>query len=47
VIAHFLARHEAFEGPPFRVAEFLLMVSELRPGHPPAYRVVRSFPMTN
>lgn len=42
-VAHFLARHEAFEGPPFRVAEFLLMASELRPGSPPAYRLMRQY----
>lgn len=44
-VAYFLAQHEAFEGPPFRVTEFLLMGSELRPGSPPAYRVVRAFPL--
>lgn len=45
-VAHFLARHQAFEGPPFRVAEFLLMGSELQSGRPPLYRVVRSFPLS-
>jgi len=44
-IARFLERHRAFEAPPFRVAEFHLMASELRAGHPPAYRVVRGFPL--
>jgi 2'-5' RNA ligase len=46
-VAHLLARHEAFEGPPFRVAEFLLMGSELRPGSPPVYQVVRRFPLAS
>lgn len=45
-VAHFMAWHQAFEGPPFRVAEFLLISSELRPGAPPAYRVVRAFPLS-
>ena len=42
-LSHFLERHRALEGPPFRVAEFALLSSELTPGRPPAYRVVRSF----
>ncbi len=46
-VAHFLAQHGTFEGPPFRVAEFHLMGSELRPGHPPVYGVVRSFPLVH
>ena len=42
-VAHFLARHQAFECPPFRVAEFLLMGSELRSGSPPVYRLMRQY----
>jgi 2'-5' RNA ligase len=45
-LVHYLARHEAFEGPPFRVAEFHLMASELMPGWPPVYRSVRSFSLS-
>jgi RNA 2',3'-cyclic 3'-phosphodiesterase len=45
VVARFLAQHQAFEGPPFRVAEFHLMGSELQPGRPPVYRPVRVFPL--
>lgn len=44
-IARFLERHEAFEAPPFRVAEFHLLASALSPGRPPAYRSVRTFPL--
>ncbi len=44
-LMHFLERNAAFEAPPFRVAEFQLLASELKPGHPPAYRTVRSFPL--
>ncbi|MDQ5979798.1 MAG: 2,3-cyclic 3-phosphodiesterase, partial [Verrucomicrobiota bacterium] len=44
-LAHFLDRHKALEAPPFRVAAFQLMSSELTPGRPPVYRVVRSFPL--
>jgi 2'-5' RNA ligase len=44
-IAHFIEKHADAEAPPFRVTEFQLMASELRPGQPPAYRVVRSFPL--
>lgn len=44
-LAHFLAKHEKLEAPPFRVTEFLLLSSELTPGRPPAYRVVRRFPL--
>jgi 2'-5' RNA ligase len=44
-IAHFLERHQAFEAPPFRVAEFRLMASALSPGRPPVYRIVRSLPL--
>jgi RNA 2',3'-cyclic 3'-phosphodiesterase len=42
-LAHFLSQHEAFEAPPFRVKEFHLMASDLRPGRPPAYRTVRTY----
>ena len=42
-LAHFLDRHRTLEAPPFRVAEFALLSSELTPGRPPAYRVVHSF----
>lgn len=44
-LTRFLAQHREFEAPPFRVTEFTLMSSELTPGRPPAYRVVRSFPL--
>lgn len=44
-LAHFLERHKALEAPPFRVAEFQLLSSALTPGCPPAYRVVRRFPL--
>jgi len=44
-LTHFLERHRALEAPPFRVTEFLLMSSELRPGRPPVYRTVRRFPL--
>ena len=46
LLAKFLGRHGEFEAPPFRVDEFRLMASELRPGHPPAYRRLRAFPLT-
>ena len=42
-LAKFLERQAAFEAPPFRVEAFDLMASELPPGRPPAYRVMRSF----
>jgi 2'-5' RNA ligase len=45
-LAKFLKRHVGFEAPPFRVGEFQLIASELTPGSPPAYRVVRSFKLT-
>jgi len=45
-LARFIERHAAFEAPPFRVTEILLLASELTPGHPPAYRVMRSFPLS-
>jgi len=45
-VAQFLTRHKGFEAPPFRVAEFHLMASELSPGLPPTYRTVRTFPLT-
>ncbi len=44
-VARFLEHHGAFEAPPFRVAGFHLMASDLRTGHPPAYRVVRYIPL--
>ncbi|MBI2496457.1 MAG: RNA 2',3'-cyclic phosphodiesterase [Opitutae bacterium] len=44
-ISQFLEKHARFEGPPFRVAEFNLMSSELTPGYPPVYRLVRRFPL--
>jgi 2'-5' RNA ligase len=44
-LAHLLARHEHLEAPPFRVTEFALMSSDLTPGRPPRYRVVRRFPL--
>ena len=44
-IAHFLERHRKLEAPPFRVTEFHLMASELTPGKPPTYFVLRSFPL--
>jgi 2'-5' RNA ligase len=44
-VARFLEHHRGFEAPPFRVTEFHLMASELRPGHPPSYRVMRVFPL--
>jgi 2'-5' RNA ligase len=44
-IARFLARHAAFEGPPFRTDAFALMTSELTPGRPPVYRVAETFPL--
>jgi RNA 2',3'-cyclic 3'-phosphodiesterase len=45
-LAHFLERHKTLEAPPFRVAEFRLMTSELTPGHPPAYRTMQTFALT-
>lgn len=45
-LAHFIERHAGFEAPPFRVAEFELLASELRPGQPPAYRVLRNFALS-
>ena len=42
-VGRYVTRHQEFEAPPFRVEEFHLLASELRPGRPPAYRVVRSF----
>lgn len=44
-LAHYLARHQDFEAPPFRVEEFQLMSSDLTPGRPPVYRVLRRFPL--
>ena len=42
-IAQFLERYANYEAPPFRVTEFQLLASELPPGRPPAYRMVRTF----
>lgn len=42
-LMHFVERQKDFEAPPFRVAEFHLLASELRPSQPPVYRVVRTF----
>jgi 2'-5' RNA ligase len=42
-LANFLARNAGFEAPPFRVTEVHLMASELAPGRPPVYQVVRTF----
>jgi 2'-5' RNA ligase len=44
-VARFLAQHRAFEAPPFRVAGFNLMASELNPGRPPVYRSRCLFPL--
>lgn len=44
-IAHFLAHTRTLEAPPFRVAEFHLLASELLPGRPPVYSVVHRFPL--
>lgn len=44
-VARFLERHQAYEAPPFRVAEFHLMARELAAGRTPVYRVVRTFPL--
>lgn len=44
-LARFLEKYAAFEAPPFRVEEFHLMASEPSLGRPPAYRVVRSYPL--
>ena len=41
-LAHFLERNAGFEAPPFRVTEIQLIASELSPGRPPAYQVVRT-----
>jgi len=46
-LAHFLERNAGFEAPPFRVTEIQLMASELAPGQPPAYRVVRTLPLAS
>jgi 2'-5' RNA ligase len=42
-LAHYLERNADAEAPPFRVAEFQLMASELHSDQPPDYRIVRSF----
>ncbi len=44
-LARFLERHAQFEAPPFRVSEFCLMASDLPPGRPPVYQIVRRFPL--
>lgn len=45
-LAHFLDRHKKLEAPPFRVAAFQLMSSDLTPGQPPVYRVMKAFPLS-
>lgn len=45
-LQRFREKHRTFEAPPFRVAAFALLGSELKPGHPPAYHGVRIFPLT-
>lgn len=42
-LAKFLERHAKFEAPPFRVSEFHLFASELRPHAAPTYTAVRTF----
>ncbi len=42
-LTRFLEENAGFEAPPFRVAEFALLRSELAPGRPPVYRSMRSF----
>lgn len=42
-LAKYLARHQRFEAPPFRVASFELYASDAQPGRAPVYRVVRRF----
>ena len=42
-LTRFLETNAAFEAPPFRVEEFQLLTSELRPGRPPTYRAIRTF----
>jgi len=44
-LLHFLESQKDFEAPPFRVVEFHLMASELKPGRPPVYRSLRGFPL--
>lgn len=44
-LAFFLEKNAKLEAPPFRVASFQLMASELPPGRTPEYRVVREFPL--
>ena len=44
-LVKFLQKHAAFAAPPFRVGEFHLMASELRPGEAPSYHRVQSFPL--
>lgn len=45
ILARFLEQHKGFEAPPFRVADFHLMASELVSGRSPVYRIVRTFPL--
>lgn len=42
-VAHFIERNAKAESPPFSVASFQLMASEMRDGQPPIYRVARDF----
>lgn len=42
-LAKFTEQHRDFEAPPFRVADFQLLASELAPGRPAAYRSLRTF----
>ncbi|AOS43521.1 2',5' RNA ligase family [Lacunisphaera limnophila] len=44
-LTRFLEKQADFEAPPFRVAEFHLLASELSAGRPPTYRPVESFPL--
>jgi RNA 2',3'-cyclic 3'-phosphodiesterase len=44
-LAQYLEKHRDYEAPPFLVADFHLLASELTPGHPPVYRTVQSFPL--
>ena len=45
-LAALVERYADAEAPPFRVADFHLVASELRAGQPPVYRVLRSFPLS-
>ena len=46
-LAAYLVKSGSFEAPPFRVDCFQLMASQLRTGHPPFYKTVQSFPLTD